>query len=189
MREAPDFFVGAGEQLRAESGRPLRLATLRLKVLDDTPTVVRLGASSLASLGAGAAVVALGDEFELESLPITAGTKGSAIWINNPDAPDWAVGSVVAASLDLHAAPNPFNPQTEIRFNLARPGDVAIRIYDVGGRLVRALNPGRMTAGPRAVVWDGKNADGGTSASGVYFGRLLLDGQVVGPTMKMSLVK
>ena len=44
-------------------------------------------------------------------------------------------------------------------------------------------------AGEHEVAWDGRAADGRASASGVYFGRLLLDGQVTGPTLKMSVVK
>ena len=36
-------------------------------------------------------------------------------------------------------APNPFNPATTIDYSIATPGPVMLRIYDVGGRLVRTL--------------------------------------------------
>jgi len=39
--------------------------------------------------------------------------------------------------LSIH--PNPFNPLTTVDFSVARPGRAALRVYDVGGRLVRTL--------------------------------------------------
>jgi len=70
--------------------------------------------------------------------------------------------------------PNPFNPVTTIRYDVpAGGGDVSLRVYDVGGRLVRTLVSGRQTAGEKAVTWDGLNEAGGPVATGVYFCRLI----------------
>lgn len=68
--------------------------------------------------------------------------------------------------------PNPFNPQTELRFNLPVDGQVRLTVYDVGGRTVRRLFDGRLPAGPHQVVWDGRDDSGLDLASGVYFYRL-----------------
>jgi hypothetical protein len=65
--------------------------------------------------------------------------------------------------------PNPFNPVTTVRYSLAEPGRVAIRVYDVAGRLVRTLRDRREAAGERSVVWDGTNDAGRHVGSGVYF--------------------
>jgi hypothetical protein len=70
--------------------------------------------------------------------------------------------------------PNPFNPDTWIPFQLAEANDVTIRIYNISGQLVRALELGYKDAGlyysrERAAHWDGKNATGEKVASGVYF--------------------
>ncbi|RKU19421.1 hypothetical protein C6501_01480, partial [Candidatus Poribacteria bacterium] len=70
--------------------------------------------------------------------------------------------------------PNPFNPETWIPYHLANPADVTLRIYDVGGKLVRKLDLGQQPAGmyqakSRAAYWDGKNAFGEPAASGLYF--------------------
>ena len=189
LAEEPDFIVGVGQLLYGKADAPLQLAKLRLKALDAEPASVRLTASSLQSLGTGAAVVAVGGDWALQALPVAGAARGTTIWVNDPDAPIGSGGPAVAARLDLRAAPNPLNPQTEIRFNLAQPGEVVVRIYDLGGRLVRTLSPGRLAAGPQAVMWDGRGSGGATLASGVYFGRLLLDGQIEGPTVKMSVVK
>ena len=70
--------------------------------------------------------------------------------------------------------PNPFNPETWIPYQLAKPADVTLRIYDIRGRVVRVLGLGHQRAGvyqnrSRAAYWDGRNAVGEKVASGVYF--------------------
>ena len=70
--------------------------------------------------------------------------------------------------------PNPFNPETWIPYQLAKPADVTLHIYAVNGTLVRTLSLGHQAAGmyqnrSRAAYWDGKNAFGEKVASGVYF--------------------
>jgi len=70
--------------------------------------------------------------------------------------------------------PNPFNPETWIPFQLAESAEVTIRIYNVAGQLVRAINLGQKTAGryldkKRATYWDGRNAHDEKISSGVYF--------------------
>ena len=70
--------------------------------------------------------------------------------------------------------PNPFNPETWIPYQLAKPADVSISIHAIDGKLVRALDLGHQPAGvyqtrSRAAYWDGKNAFGEPVASGVYF--------------------
>jgi len=69
-------------------------------------------------------------------------------------------------------APNPFNPKTTIAFNLPQAAHVSLEIYNVAGRKVATLVDGEMPAGPHAVEWNGKTADGSRVASGVYFYRL-----------------
>jgi hypothetical protein len=65
--------------------------------------------------------------------------------------------------------PNPFNPSTTIRFDMKEKGLVTIKIYDVGGRLVRTLVDGVMNAGSHGAAWDGRNGRGAAVASGIYF--------------------
>jgi len=69
-------------------------------------------------------------------------------------------------------APNPFNPETTIRYSTAEGGHVAIRIYSVSGQLVRTLLDRQEGAGMHAVRWDGHDDSGNKLASGVYFYRL-----------------
>ena len=70
--------------------------------------------------------------------------------------------------------PNPFNPETWIPYQLATSADVTLMIYDINGHVVRDLDFGHQRAGiyqskSRAAYWDGRNAQGESVASGVYF--------------------
>ena len=74
----------------------------------------------------------------------------------------------------LHNYPNPFNPETWIPYQLAKPAEVTLYIYAVNGALVRTLALGYQPAGvyrirSRAAYWDGRNSFGETVASGLYF--------------------
>ena len=70
--------------------------------------------------------------------------------------------------------PNPFNPETWIPFQLAEESNVTIDIFNPTGEIIRTLSLGKMSAGDysthtKAAHWDGKNYDGETVSSGIYF--------------------
>jgi hypothetical protein len=73
--------------------------------------------------------------------------------------------------------PNPFNPTTRLRFELATAGPAQLAIYDVRGHCVRMLADAALAAGPHSRVWDGTDAHGAGVASGVYLARLTSGGQ------------
>jgi len=85
-------------------------------------------------------------------------------------------------------SPNPFNPSMTVWLEAMRAGEVTIRIHDVRGQLVRTLYQGNIDAGRHEVAWDGKDAGGGSVASGVYMVRLTTaDG--ASRTVKITLTK
>lgn len=69
-------------------------------------------------------------------------------------------------------APNPFNPETVIRYSVAQSGPVTLRIYNVMGALVRTLVDRTHTPGSYRIRWDGTGDHGERLGSGVYFYRL-----------------
>jgi hypothetical protein len=76
--------------------------------------------------------------------------------------------SILPKQFALHEAyPNPFNPTTELRFDLANPGQTTLRIYDMLGREVATLVDGQRAAGSYSVAFDGRDLP-----SGLYFARL-----------------
>jgi hypothetical protein len=88
----------------------------------------------------------------------------------------------------LHApVPNPFNPVTSIRFDVAARGRVRMVVYDVTGRRVRVLTDGVRPPGTFVVRWDGRDAFDRPAASGVYFVRMEAGGFV--GTSKLALLR
>src|SRR5262249_54413596 len=65
--------------------------------------------------------------------------------------------------------PNPARTGTSLRFTLAQPGSISLRIHDAQGRLVRTLVRGPSTAAEPRAEGD-RRADGGQLvAPGLYF--------------------
>ncbi len=85
------------------------------------------------------------------------------------------------------AHPNPFNPTVHIPYSVARSMDVRIDIFDVSGRMVRALVHERAEKGKHIATWDGRNDAGAPVATSVYFARMRAGDQV--QTQKLVLLK
>ena len=84
-------------------------------------------------------------------------------------------------------SPNPFNPETQIPYQIAEAGEVSLTIYNALGQEIRVLVQGHVDAGRYQVDWDGTDAIGRGVASGIYFYRLISQGQVA--TRQMMLLK
>ncbi|MBL7994178.1 fibronectin type III domain-containing protein [bacterium] len=83
--------------------------------------------------------------------------------------------------------PNPFNPSTTIQFDVARSGNVKVKVYNVLGQEVATLVDGYFETGKQSVQWNGKDALGRQVASGVYMYRL--EAGKIAKTKKMMLIK
>jgi hypothetical protein len=94
---------------------------------------------------------------------------------------------VAARTRVIGVQPNPFNPSTELRFELARRTRVDAEVLDLRGRLIRVLAAETMDPGLGAVAWDGRDDAGRAVASGTYLWRLRADGREF--SGKMSLVR
>lgn len=68
-----------------------------------------------------------------------------------------------------HNFPNPFNPVTNIQFQLPKISNVNLMIYDLKGCEVRNLLQQEMKPGLHTISWDGKDNRGKLVSSGVYF--------------------
>ncbi len=64
--------------------------------------------------------------------------------------------------------PNPFNPNTTIKFDLPVESAVQIKIYDVKGELIKTITRESNHTGKNEIVWDGTNNNGNKQPSGVY---------------------
>jgi flagellar hook assembly protein FlgD len=71
--------------------------------------------------------------------------------------------------------PNPFNPRTTIAYELAEAATVELAIFDLRGRLIRALAAGPQSRGRYEATWNGCDNTGRAMATGTYFCRLKTD--------------
>lgn len=66
--------------------------------------------------------------------------------------------------------------EIQVRYSIPARGRVQLIVYDVQGRQIAVLVDGCREASRHSVVWDGRNDEGNLSSPGVYFVRLVFDG-------------
>ena len=86
----------------------------------------------------------------------------------NPSAGDDPTAPVLNTELQGNY-PNPFNPETTIRFSVKEAGPVSIGVYNLKGQLVKTLLRENKAAGNHQVVWNGTDNNGRAVSSGVYY--------------------
>ncbi|MDP2360164.1 MAG: M6 family metalloprotease domain-containing protein [bacterium] len=74
-------------------------------------------------------------------------------------------------ALSLEARPNPFNPDTHLRFVLAQADEARLQVWNMAGALVREVELGRLAAGSHDL-----RLDLGRAASGLYLAELRTGG-------------
>ena len=74
----------------------------------------------------------------------------------------------------ISASPNPFVAATVIKYHIQNPTQVTINIYDLSGRLVKALVNEKKSEGDYTANWDGQNLN-----SGVYVVKTFIGDNVV----------
>ena len=90
-------------------------------------------------------------------------------------------------ALTLSAYPNPFNPETTVRYTVPAKGHVTIEVFDSHGARVSTLIDADKQPGAYTATWGGRD-DGGTAvSSGVYFARLTSPGG--SRSYKLTLLK
>jgi len=90
--------------------------------------------------------------------------------------------------------PNPFNPETTIRFELPEAAQVSLAVYNLFGQEVRTLVFGNKKAGYHSVEWDGRDERGREMPSGLYLYRLRVlprdgEGRPFEESRKMMLLR
>ncbi|MCF7808824.1 MAG: T9SS type A sorting domain-containing protein [Candidatus Marinimicrobia bacterium] len=72
----------------------------------------------------------------------------------------------------LENFPNPFNPETTIRYDLPEASEIQLAIHDMTGRTIAIVQNGSQQAGQHQINWDGRNTSGRLVSTGVYFATL-----------------
>jgi len=68
--------------------------------------------------------------------------------------------------------PNPFNPTTTINYSLKENSKISLNIYNIKGQKVKQLVSDYLSVGQHSVVWNGKDDNGKSVSSGIYFYKL-----------------
>ena len=121
-----------------------------------------------------------------ENRPIELNTS-KHFYVASLDSQDATDASVPKITMLEANYPNPFNPETTIKYSIAKAGKVNLSIYNAKGQLVRTLVNESMEPGFRSIVWKGENNNGNKVSSGVYFYHLKTADRVI--TKKMLLMK
>ncbi len=118
---------------------------------------------------------------------LIANVSEAFFYLQSPTAVEVEPGPPPVALELLQNAPNPFNPVTVLRFQVGQAGPVTLRIYAVGGRVIRTLVRGSLPSGRFRVMWDGRDDRGSVVASGLYLSELVSGRQRA--TRKMNLLR
>ena len=118
---------------------------------------------------------------------------------NEEDVLDVAAEMVIGYGLHVHSTeipsafslsqnfPNPFNPYTNIRYDIPKDVFLNISIYDMMGKMINNIVNQHQNPGHFSVVWDGKNTKGENVAAGLYI--YMIDAGEFRQTKKMILLK
>lgn len=151
--------------------------------------VYRRGESEAAEALFDQPMTASGNEFVYRDNP-TGYTEGTTLHYSyavlqngvevtrSPETDVVLSGLPVAMTRLLPNVPNPFNPMTEIYFEMEKSGMARVSVYDVSGRLVVNLVNEQLSSGPHARVWQGRDATGRQVPSGSYYVRMDAGGQI-----------
>lgn len=105
---------------------------------------------------------------------------------------DWtdnvASDTMVKDGFNLSNYPNPFNPETNISYNITLAGYVELSIYNTKGQKVNTLVKNYKNTGTHTIVWDGKDSNQEQVSSGIYFYRIKTN-EIISKTKKMILIK
>ena len=109
-------------------------------------------------------------------------TPGSANIITSVDD-----NKILPGEFSLSAYPNPFNPNTTIRYSIPKNSDIAITIYDLLGNEIWTQNNLGVSTGIYETTWSGVNNFGLKVSSGIYLVKIQANQQI--KNLKLMLLK
>ena len=152
-----------GVQGQVVMGEELQAFLTASQAMDGGLQVVFAGVEAVSGAGELLRVAGVGSgDVQLTRVSFNGGQIG-ARWEEGSTSITLPVSFVLYPNM-----PNPFNPETTIRYDVPVAGSVSLRIYDVTGQVVRELVRDSQPAGSYSVVWDGRNERGNQVANSVY---------------------
>jgi len=84
---------------------------------------------------------------------------------------------LVAINYDLTNYPNPFNPSTTFEFSIQIDSKIDLSIFNVKGQKIRTLIQNDFAKGNHSILWNGKDDNGKSVSSGLYYYTLKVNGK------------
>jgi hypothetical protein len=166
----------AAVELTDKFGNPPRTTSVTFTVLTGGGTVIGFRNVSTDSRGQARAVWQLGPLVDIQKLEARVNDlQGAAVEFvasAKPNAVEEKEEAVPTAFALLQNSPNPFNPETNIHFDLPRAAEIELDLYDLNGRFITKLFSGLKPAGRHHVRWNSRNHNNQSLESGVYVYRL-----------------
>ena len=176
--------------------------TLSRMFVQHVPAGPELSVMISAQVGTFDTDVVAGDAFQMIREGAAVGRGGQDLWpLAEADARGWVVttadevGGETISAVEMPAAPmeevpiglgagypNPFNPQTNLSYNVEAAGHVSIVVYNAIGQEVAVLVDGRLEPGRYQATFDAHELP-----SGVYFVRMASGG--FADTQRVTLMK
>jgi hypothetical protein len=158
--------------------------------LSDNPFPHTAGDQSVPDGTAGAAINIF-DRLQVSAVGWEVGSgdggPANASLVVTPRAREMGPGTAVDVETEspgriprvTNVVPNPFHYGTRIEYAMPYKGRVAIRVYDVRGRLVRTLLNRPVAGGSHSTFWDARDERGTAVPSGIYFVEMISFGRKV----------
>jgi fibronectin type 3 domain-containing protein/pimeloyl-ACP methyl ester carboxylesterase len=174
-RRPPNAGPGGGHtfdlRLRSQAKGPVQISANRLEAAEGSEVrLLHLSTGQSYDLREKAATI---EETDSTSLRLAV---GSAAYVQDQ------AEKVIPDEVTLTSYPNPMSGQATLEYTLPEAKEVRLTVYDVLGRQVAVLDEGRKEAGRHEARLDGSEL-----SSGVYFGRLQIEGQT--RTQKITVVR
>ena len=156
-------------------------------------TIVDLKRGRAAAIGDILEISAISPDESIAVQPLRYTVTVEDVKSHRIQLPELIVQEIPMETQLLPNYPNPFNPETWIPYHLTSDAEVQLTIYDTKGVSVRHIGfgasggVGYYTNQTKAAYWDGRNENGESVASGVYFYQLQAGG--VSATRKMVILK
>jgi hypothetical protein len=107
---------------------------------------------------------------------------GDLALVSNPGNPSSTTGITEAEGMLPNSIalqqnyPNPFNPETQISFSTTQAGNAILQIFNTCGQQINVLLNQYVPAGQYQFTWNGLDASGNATVSGIYLYRLSING-------------
>lgn len=138
----------------------------KIITIDDSLSVSKKSSYAISNNLGGLMIWALGYDYVGGDQKLIQSMKYNYLGVSNGINPD-------KYSINIVNYPNPFNSQTNFKYNSEIDAYVSLVIYDLKGSIIKTLVSEYQMSGPKIVSWNGTMNSGKSISAGVYLYRFI----------------